>query len=70
MPYEATDNAAMMAGYTHPVLIDIGHSSFAALVRPDQDYDDRFHCFDTDNQEWLVVNGWLIETIEDLECTA
>lgn len=62
-----SDNAAMMAGYTRPVLIDVQHGSFAALVRPDQDFDDAFTCFDTDNQEWLTVNGWLIDNIEDLE---
>ena len=67
MHIQATDNAAMMAGYTRPVLIDIQHGSVAALVRPDQDFDDAFPCFDTDNQEWLTINGWLIDNIEDLE---
>ncbi len=62
-----TDNVAMLAGYTRNVLIEGDYSSFQALVRPDQDFDDAFRCYDTDSQEWLVVSGWLISSIEELD---
>lgn len=62
-----TDNEAVMRGYTRHVLIEIGDCSFAALIQPDTDLDSAFKAFDTDNQEWLRVNGWLAHSIED--CT-
>jgi len=62
------DNAAVMAGFTHHVLIESGDgcASFAALIKPDTDLDSQFKAFDTDNQEWLFVNGWTC-LIEDCE---
>lgn len=44
--------------FTKLVQVEAGTSSFVALVRPDFDPDDRFKCFDIDNNEWLFVNGW------------
>jgi len=61
-----TDNVAVMRGYTRHVEIDIGGSSFAALIKPEADLDGTFRAFDTDNQEWIAVNGWLAESIEDI----
>jgi hypothetical protein len=54
------DNAAMMAGYTRHVIVTSGDgcSDFAALIKPDTDFDERFKAFDTDNQEMIAVNGW------------
>lgn len=66
MAYANTDNAAIALGYTRHVLIEGGCSGFAALIKPDTDLDDRFRAFDTDNQEWMNVNGWACD-IEDLE---
>lgn len=60
------DNAAIMQGYTRHVLLDSDGSCFAALIRPDVDLDGTFRAFDTDNQEWLNVNGWLF-SITDAE---
>lgn len=59
------DNGAVMLGFSVHKLIDIGGSEFAALCHPDTDFDGRFKCFDTDNQEWLIVNGWLADSITD-----
>jgi hypothetical protein len=44
-----------------------GLAEFAALVRPEADLDDSFKCFDTDNQQWLTVHGWLADSITDAE---
>lgn len=59
------DNGAVMLGFTVHKTIDIGGSEFAALCHPETDFDGRFKCFDTDNQEWLLVNGWLADSITD-----
>lgn len=60
------DNAAVMQGYTRHVLIELGGTTgFAALVKPATDFDSCFRCFDTDNQEWLNVNGWHLTSLED-----
>lgn len=63
----ATETAALRAGYTRPVFLELGMSSFAALIQPDEDLDDTFTAFDTDNNEWLTVNGWLLDNVEELE---
>lgn len=54
--------AAMSRGYTRSVYVEADFGGFAALVRPDVDLDDTFKAFDTDNQEWLMVNGWICTT--------
>lgn len=65
MPDQNCDNAAVMQGFTRHVMLTLGDNYFAALVKPDTDLDSRFLCFDTDNQEWLRVNGWLLSDVED-----
>lgn len=70
MPIANTEAAAHRHGYTRPVYIEGDVTGFAALVRPDVDFDDEFRCFDTDSQEWLTVAGWLIDNVEELECVA
>ena len=63
----ATELASHRAGYTRPVYLELGCSSFAALIEPEADLDDTFTAFDTDNQEWLTVNGWTLDSVEELE---
>lgn len=63
-PLGCNDNTAVRLGFTRHVYCDGGLVSFAALVKPDADLDGTFRAFDTDNQEWLNVNGWLF-LIED-----
>lgn len=60
------DNAAVMQGYTRHMMVEGDHGGFAALIKPDTDLDSSFRAFDTDNQEWVTVNGWLC-TITDCE---
>jgi hypothetical protein len=47
----ATETAAIRAGYARPVFLELGMSSFAALIQPDEDLDGTFTAFDTDNNE-------------------
>lgn len=65
-PITQNDNTAIRRGFTRHVLIEGGLQSFAALIKPDTDLDGRFKAFDTDDQEWLFVNGWNV-SVEDLE---
>jgi hypothetical protein len=58
---------AVQLGFTIPKLIEIGMSSLAVLTHPATDFDDRFKCFDMDNGEWLIVNGWMADFISDLD---
>ncbi len=52
------DNAAVMAGYTQEIHLACGASELFLLIKPSTDLNTRFKAFDTDNQEWLLVNGW------------
>lgn len=58
MPQAGTDNEAVMAGYTQQMIASSIQGEFACLVKPDADFDDVVKVFDTDNQEWLRLNGW------------
>ncbi len=62
----ATANEAREQGFTRAVYIEGGCEGFEALIKPDTELDDRFRAFDTDNSEWMNVNGWncLIENLE------
>jgi hypothetical protein len=53
-----TDNEAVMAGFTRHVIADCGQHKFACLVKPDADLDGVVKVFNTDDQEWLCLNGW------------
>ena len=57
---------AILQGFTKEVFAesDAGHQLYM-LVRPDTDYDDCFEAYDTDNQEFIRVNGWLFTIYED-----
>jgi hypothetical protein len=54
-----TDNVAVLDGFTKEVVAENEHHSLFLLVRPDADLDDRFKAWDTDEQEFIFVNGWL-----------
>lgn len=62
-----SDNAAVLAGFTRSVLLEGEGASFAALIKPDTDLDGTFEAFDTDNQEWLMISGWLLDNVENLD---
>ncbi len=44
---------------TRRLLMEAGDTSFEIEVRDDVDLDDRFVALDVDNNERIVVNGWL-----------
>lgn len=47
------------------LLMETGDTSFEIEVNEDIDLDDRFVALDVENNERIVVNGWLC-TFEDL----
>ena len=63
-----TDNIATLRGFTRYVLADSDQASLHLLIRPDTNLDSTFRAWDTDEQTWIKVNGWLF-TIEDIEQT-
>jgi hypothetical protein len=63
-----TDNIATLRGFTRYVLADSDAASLHLLIRPDTDLDSTFRAWDTDEQCWIKVNGWLF-TFEDVEQT-
>lgn len=60
------DNAAVLAGYTREVFATSSEYDFYLLVKPDYASDDRFRAWDTDQQEYVTLNGWMFD-IEDAE---
>lgn len=60
-----TDNEAVMLGYTRHVILEGEGAAFAALIKPDTDLDGTFRAFDTDNQEWLIISGCLLDSCEE-----
>jgi len=63
-------NVAVMAGFTVEVIATCSEHELYLLVRPDTDFESTFKAWDTDNQEWIKVNGWLygvaITTVDPL----
>lgn len=57
---------AIAAGYTRPIFATADVYDLELLVQPDTDFDTRFRAYDTDNDEWLWVNGWMF-VVEDAE---
>lgn len=55
-----TDNTiAIIEGYTREVEANSDRYDFHLLVKSDTDFDSRFTAWDCDEQEWIMVNGWL-----------
>lgn len=54
----------MQAGYTRKVVLDCAMTTLFLLVKSDTDLGDRFKAYDTDAEEFIIVNGWLF-TFED-----
>lgn len=59
-----TDNVAVLEGYTQEIEIEIGGITLNLLIKPETDIDGRFRAWDMDCQEFLNINGWLIEHSE------
>ena len=56
-----SDNVAVLEGYTREVVATTADHDLFLLVKPDADLDGIFRAWDMDNQEWLLVNGWMYE---------
>ncbi len=54
-----TDNIAVLQGFTKEVVIENESLTLFLLVRPETDLGGQFKAWDTDNQEFIRVNGWL-----------
>lgn len=57
------DNGAVLAGFTDEMHIEIGGSNLALLVKPDTDIGDTFRAWCMDEQEYLNIQGWLIDEV-------
>lgn len=55
-----SDNEAVMRGYSEPMVLEaVDHShTLYVLAQPYADLDGSFRVWDTDEQEWLCLNGW------------
>ncbi len=53
-----SDNGAVLAGYTKELYLTSMEADLFVLVKPDADLDGIFKAWDTDNQQWIIVNGW------------
>ena len=54
-----TDRIATVEGYTQEAVADRGDHTLYLLVKPNTLLDGVFTAWDTDNQEFIRVNGWL-----------
>ena len=61
-----TDNIAILQGYTQEMVADSDACTLFLLVKPNTDFDGAFKAWDTDNQEFIRVNGWLFEMIDPI----
>ncbi len=56
-----TDNEAQALGYTKQLMAEANCMSMHISVRPDADLDGVIRAFDHDNQEYILLNGWMWE---------
>jgi len=54
-----SDDVAVMQGFTKQVIGSASDYELYLLIQPDTDLDDTFKAWDTDEQVWIFVNGWL-----------
>lgn len=54
-----SDNIAVLEGYTEGYLAECSSHDMFILVKPDTDFDSTFKAWDSDNQEFVRINGWL-----------
>ena len=53
------DNVAVLDGYTLEAVAMSDNGDLYLLVKPGTDFDDTFRAWDTDNQEFVTVDGWM-----------
>ncbi len=54
-----TGNVAVLQGFTKEIVLESESLTLFLLVRPETDLGERFKAWDTDNQEFIRVSGWL-----------
>lgn len=61
-----TENNAILAGYTKQVECYARETYLCLLVVPGTDLDSRFKAWDIDAREFIYVNGWTCDFVEDV----
>ena len=61
-----TDNVAVLAGYTEQYHCSDGTVDLLIMIKPGTDTESRFKAWDCDEQEYLLIKGWLVETMEQI----
>lgn len=59
-------NIATRAGFTREIEAEGGEYSLRLLIRPNTDLDSTFKAWCLDEEEFIVVNGWMF-SIEETE---
>lgn len=54
-----TDNVAVLDGYTEAIAAYSSTVDLYLLIKPGTELDGTFRAWDTDEQEFIRVNGWL-----------
>lgn len=54
-----TDNTAILQGYTEEYVAECDECVLYILAKPEDDFDGSIRVWDMDNQEFIVINGWL-----------
>jgi len=54
-----TDNIAVLQGFTKEITLESSEGLLSLLIKPDEDIGQRFKAWDTDMQDFIIVNGWL-----------
>jgi hypothetical protein len=57
--HDMTDNIAILDGYTAEWIGEADDITLYILIKPGTDFDSTFTAWDTDNQEYIRINGWL-----------
>lgn len=54
-----TDNVAVLDGFTEQYMAYCDICDLFILVEPGTDFDTRFKAWNSDEQEYVWINGWL-----------
>ncbi len=54
-----TDNVAVLEGFTKELMAYSDGVDLHIMVKPNEDLGERFRAWCCDEQEWLMINGWL-----------
>jgi hypothetical protein len=58
------DNRAVLEGYTQEVHLSAALCDLYLLVKPGTDLNSQFKAWDTDEQEFISVSGWLFTEVK------